>query len=41
MTDKEFVSFLMENKRKFDEAMRNFDKHSALFDKKINKIFNK
>ncbi len=38
MTEKEFRDFLMENKRKAEKAMENFEKSSRDFDRKISKI---
>lgn len=36
--DKEFIKFLLENKRQFDEAMEEFERHSLEFDRTLNKI---
>lgn len=36
--DKEFIAFLLENKRQFDQAVEDFEKHSLEFDRKLNRI---
>ena len=38
MSNQQFQEFLQENKKKVDLAMKEFDKHSKEFDKKIDKL---
>ncbi|HLC88501.1 MAG TPA: hypothetical protein VJG49_00540 [Candidatus Nanoarchaeia archaeon] len=38
MSKKEFIDFLMRNKKEADRAMKEFEKHSREFDKQVSKI---
>ncbi len=38
MTKREFERFLVENRKRFEQAAEEFDKHSQAFDQKIREI---
>lgn len=38
MSKEEFEEFLINNKKKVDEAVKEFEKHSKSFDKKVSEI---
>ncbi len=38
MSKKEFMEFLMKNKKEAEQAMKEFEKHSREFDKQVSKI---
>ena len=38
MSEKDFSEFLIKSKKKVDQAMKEFEKHSKDFDKKVSEI---